>query len=242
MLKEDMYPAGAPKASVFVTGAPVPSLASPPPNPALRKSWQRRKDARPQEILEAALREFALNGFAATHMEDIARRAGITKGTIYLYYQSKEDLFGALVRETIGKELTAIAGRISSAIASPQEKLQAFFAEIGACFAERDRNGLLKLIFTESSRFPKLASLYRVEIVQKISSCLDGIDSGAGKQGLYRLPADQIAQLCLAPALLASLWQPALKRVDGDDENAVATAQLGVVFRGAVIGAGELAA
>lgn len=237
MLKDDIYPFGTPKAAVFVSGAGIVA-----PEAAVRKSWQRRKDARPQEILEAALRAFTQNGFAATHMEDIARRAGITKGTIYLYYQSKEDLFGALVRESIGKELAAIVAEISSLDVSAQDKLQAFFAAIGRCFSERDRGVLLKLIFAESSRFPKLASLYRVEIVQKIAACLNGIGSSGGKQDLYRLPAEQIAQLCLAPALLASLWQPAMKRSDGDEESAIAAAQLGVVFRGAVIGATEVAA
>ncbi|MBN9571393.1 MAG: helix-turn-helix transcriptional regulator [Alphaproteobacteria bacterium] len=74
---------------------------------ATQSRWHRRKDARPAEILEAALTVFAEKGFAAARMEDISRRAGVTKGTIYLYFDSKESLFKALIRQSISP---AIAG------------------------------------------------------------------------------------------------------------------------------------
>ena len=72
------------------------------PRPRTRKPrWQRRKEDRPAEIVAAALDEFVERGFAATRLEAVARRAGVTKGTLYLYFDSKEDLFKAVVRETI---------------------------------------------------------------------------------------------------------------------------------------------
>src|SRR6185295_4571134 len=71
--------------------------------------WRRRKDARPQEILEAALSVFAENGFAAARMDDIAARARVSKGTIYLYFESKEAVFKALVQEMIGPQLARLA-------------------------------------------------------------------------------------------------------------------------------------
>src|SRR5215475_15282347 len=72
-----------------------------------KKRWTRRKLERPSEILDAAVAVFAEKGFAAARMEDIARKAGVTKGTIYLYFQGKEDVFKSLVRESIGETLTA---------------------------------------------------------------------------------------------------------------------------------------
>src|SRR5258706_6679077 len=74
----------------------MPRIAAPK-----KPRWQRRKDARPEEIVAAALEVFVERGFAATKLEDVARRAGVTKGTIYLYFENKEALFKAVVRETI---------------------------------------------------------------------------------------------------------------------------------------------
>src|SRR5213592_4776503 len=71
------------------------------PQAVAKPRWRRRKNARPEEIISAALEVFADRGFAATKLEDVARRAGVTKGTIYLYFENKEALFKALVRETI---------------------------------------------------------------------------------------------------------------------------------------------
>src|SRR5580704_12118612 len=73
----------------------------------LETRWRRRKNARPQEILDAALAEFAARGFAAARMDDIAARAGVTKGTLYLYFASKDELFKSLVRESIGAVIAA---------------------------------------------------------------------------------------------------------------------------------------
>src|SRR5579859_4356229 len=73
---------------------------------AKRSRWARRKQARPSEILDAAVAEFAEKGFAAARMDDIASRAGVTKGTIYLYFRSKEEVFKSLIRDSIGQTIT----------------------------------------------------------------------------------------------------------------------------------------
>src|SRR6185295_3888359 len=97
------------KKTSFKTDSPRPD-AKPPPaartEPSVR--WRRRKDARPQEILEAALFIFAQKGFAAARMEDIGERAGVSKGTIYLYFESKEAVFKALLHETIAKRFSLL--------------------------------------------------------------------------------------------------------------------------------------
>ena len=76
--------------------------------------WSRRKQARPAEILDAALKVFAQKGFAAARMDDIAKAAGVTKGTIYLYFENKEEVFKSLVRETVGTTLGAVAADVQT--------------------------------------------------------------------------------------------------------------------------------
>src|ERR1043166_8441388 len=85
--------------------------------------WSRRKEARPQEILDAALAVFAEKGFAAARMEEVARRAGVTKGTIYRYFPSKEELFKSLVRVAIGGTLEQVTAFASAYDGSPRELL-----------------------------------------------------------------------------------------------------------------------
>lgn len=206
-----------------------------------RKSWQRRKQARPGEILDAALEEFSANGFEAAHMGNIAQRADITKGTIYLYFTNKEAVFATLVHERIGTALVAVAARVTASGAGASDKLKAFFPAIGACLTERSRNALLKVIFAESHRFPELAALYRNEIVSPIAEGLTSIGEDGGQNGLYRLPAEHIAQLCIAPALLASLGQFSSVQDSGADagEDTVTAAQLSVVLRGCLVTTGD---
>src|SRR5258708_27149631 len=76
--------------------------------------WTRRKQARPTEILDAALKVFAQKGFAAARMDDIAKAAGVTKGTIYLYFENKEAVFKSLVREAVGSTIANVAADVQS--------------------------------------------------------------------------------------------------------------------------------
>src|SRR5471030_2519438 len=78
--------------------------------PQDKPRWERRKDARPQELLAAALGQFVERGFAATRLEDVARRGGVSKGTLYLYFENKEELFKAVVREGLVSPLTVMKG------------------------------------------------------------------------------------------------------------------------------------
>src|SRR5437868_9455308 len=101
--------------------------------------WNRRKWARTPEILDAALASFAENGFAATRMEDIARRAGISKGTIYLYFDSKEALFKALARQSIGAQLDTVKAHVGAFDGSSADLLRFVIATIGHFASTSDR-------------------------------------------------------------------------------------------------------
>ena len=134
---------------------------------AKRPRWQRRKEARPGEIVSAALDLFVERGFAATKLDDVARRAGVTKGTMYLYFDSKESLFKAVVREavipTIERGEKLIAEFQGSARDLLRELIRGWWAVIG----DSPVSGVPKLIIAESTNFPELARFYHQEVVQR---------------------------------------------------------------------------
>ena len=130
--------------------------------------WRRRKEARPSEILEAALAVFAEKGFAASRMTDIAERARVSKGTIYLYFKSKEAVFRALVREMLVPRLNE-AAEIVRAHDGPKAALLAqILRTIGQFLVTSNRAVLPKMVIAEAGNFPDLARIYREELVERI--------------------------------------------------------------------------
>src|SRR5271165_4427177 len=114
--------------------------------------WRRRKIARPAEILDAALASFAEHGYAATRLDDVAARAGVTKGTLYLYFRNKEDLFKAVVRQ----ELVPILERGEAMIAASQASSPALLEQLLGTFAQilgSSLSAIPKLVLTEAGNF-----------------------------------------------------------------------------------------
>jgi len=144
---------------------------------------QRRKEARPQELLDAALELFVEKGFAATRSEEVASRAGVAKGTLYLYYPSKEDLLKAVVRENLGALITEGATIAGSFSGTTQELLvllmQTWWDRVGNTKA----SGIFKIIITEMGNFPDFAQFYLREVIEPSRDLFTrvlqrGIDSG----------------------------------------------------------------
>src|SRR5258708_27658723 len=133
----------------------------------MSKRWRRRKEARAPEILEAALACFAQKGFAGTRMDDIARKAGITKGTIYLYFDSKESVFKALARASIGEQLAAVKAQVENFPGATAQLLRFVLSTMGRFAATSDRVILPRLLLAEAGNFPELAKFWREEIVEK---------------------------------------------------------------------------
>ena len=146
--------------------------------------WRRRAEDRPDEVLDAALRLFVRNGFAATKVEDIATDAGLSKGAVYRYFSSKEEIFESLVK----RALAPIAER-SSLIAStsgqdPALLLKAILTMIITKMAEPKTVALPRLVLMEASKFPALAEAYRRQVIDKGLGALEtiiqrGIDDGS---------------------------------------------------------------
>src|SRR5215469_12027017 len=116
--------------------------------------WTRRKDARPAEILDAALKVFAEKGFAGARMEDIASRAGVTKGTIYLYFENKEAVFKTLVRESIGTVIGEVGEGVRTFQGPAKDLIRFALNAMAVVLTTSDRVVLPKIIIAESGNFP----------------------------------------------------------------------------------------
>lgn len=170
--------------------------------------WERRKGARPAELLAAALELFVERGYAATRLDDVARQAGVSKGTVYLYFPSKEELFKAVVREGLvpllerGEKMVAEhQGSIADLI---RNLVQGWWEGVGQTpFA-----GLPKLMISECRNFPELGKFYVDEVMARGHKLVRkavqrGLDSGEFRD----LDPEYVARLIFAPLVLMVVWR-----------------------------------
>lgn len=177
--------------------------------------WCRRKDARAPEILDAALACFAEKGFAGTRMDDIAARAGITKGTIYLYFQSKEALFKALARQSIGTQIAQVGEMIAASTAPTAELLRLTLTGMGEFARTSDRVVLPRVLLAEAGNFPELAEFWRREIIDRGTGLFEAIiRRGIGRGEVKPVDPVHVARLCVAPFLILVFWRTVFARFD----------------------------
>jgi AcrR family transcriptional regulator len=177
--------------------------------------WRRRKQARPQEILEAALAVFAEKGFAAARMDDIASRAGVSKGTIYLYFKSKEAVFKALLRETVGARIGEITSIVHSHEGPASKLLAMALRNFGNFVSTSDRVVLPKIVIAEAGNFPDLARFYREEVIERGLKLLGGIVARGVERGEFRpIPVEHAVRLIIAPLLVIMFWRTTFARFD----------------------------
>ena len=169
---------------------------------------QRRKEARPQELLRAALELFVAKGFSATRSEEVAARAGVSKGTLYLYFPSKEELFKAVVRNNIAS-LIAEGQRIADAFEGSSEELlrllmHAWWRRVG----DTDAGGIFKIIMAEVRNFPELAQFYADEIIVPADELFcSAVQRGISRGEFRDLPLHETAQALMAPMIFLALHQ-----------------------------------
>lgn len=177
--------------------------------------WRRRKEARPQEILDAALSVFAEKGFAAAKLDEIARRAGVSKGTIYLYFESKESVFTALVREKLASRVGDLAQMLRGYDGSFAELLSQLIRTFGAIMSTSELVVLPKIVIAEAGNFPELARMYREEIVSKGLALIGEIVERGIKHGEFRqIPKDHAARLVIAPLMIIAMWRTTFAKFD----------------------------
>src|SRR5579872_5861581 len=163
--------------------------------------------AKRQAILDAALDEFSAKGFAAARMDDVAERAGVAKGTIYLYFKDKEALFQELVRTS----LVPIVGGLKipeGTEISVRAVLEAFADTMVHEVLETRRGDLIRLVISEGGRFPQLAEFHYHEVIQRGIAAMRGLIGFGIARGEIKNPRlQEFPQLVIAPALVALLWQ-----------------------------------
>jgi AcrR family transcriptional regulator len=185
-----------------------------------------RRDA----ILQAALDEFSARGFAATRLDDVAQRAGVAKGTIYLHFADKESLFQELIRSMIHPLIAAVEGAPAVDLPFPvlaERLLDLFVREI---YGTRRRE-IVRLMLTEGPRFPKLAEFYYHEVLERIFGTLRRLIERAVERG--ELPNDALLrfpQLLVAPGIVAILWSGLFDRFHPLDVRALMRAHLDLLF------------
>jgi AcrR family transcriptional regulator len=174
-------------------------------NPSVR--WRRRKTARPAEILSAALASFAERGFAATRLDDVAARAGVTKGTLYLYFRNKEELFKAVVRQELLPTIEWAEAMVAQSAASSMVMLEQL-AELFSRIISSRLSAIPKLVLTEAGNFPDLARFYLEEVVDRGKALLRKVLERGVETGEFRPIDSESVVLCvIAPLLLACLWR-----------------------------------
>ena len=200
-----------------------------------KQRWLRRKDERAPEILDAALACFAEKGFAACRMEDIAGRAGISKGTIYLYFESKEAVFKALAQRAIGERIAAVAGQLEAFGGTTPELLRMVLTMVGSMASVSDAVVLPRLVLAEAGNFPELAEFWRHEIIDHGLGLFKSIMRRGQERGEFRpMPPEHAARLCVAPLLVIMMWRSVFARFDTEpyDYQGLVEAHIETLLRG----------
>src|SRR5437899_7447010 len=174
------------------------------PSTLAKPRWRRAKDARPEEIISAALEVFTDRGFAATKLEEVARRAGVTKGTIYLYFENKEALFKALIRQTIVPVIAQGEELAKSFTGSARDLFERLVREYWRLVGETSLVGIPQLMMAEANNFPELARLYYEAVVTRGHRLMAGVIERGIKAGEFR-PVNVMvaAKLAMSPLMHA---------------------------------------
>jgi AcrR family transcriptional regulator len=178
--------------------------------------WQRRAEERPGEICAAALEVFAEKGFAAARLEEIARRAGVSKGTLYLYFTDKEDLFRAVVRDTVAPNIDSVRQAIEAADLPFRLMATMFLARMAELAARVPIGAVAKMVIGESRNFPELAKVWHDQVASRALGMLAGLIEAAQAKGEVR-PGDPRlhAFTLMGPMLMGVLYRETLLPVGG---------------------------
>lgn len=177
--------------------------------PADDASARRRTDAeaRRAAILDAALTVFAAHGFEAARLDDVAAKAGVAKGTLYLYFKDKEALFEAMVRSAVAPVMDNMGAAAAMPGIKPADFLKLFFATFEREVLGTRRKLLLRLIMTEGPRFPRIAEFYYREVVSRGIGMMQAVAQRAVESGDFTSDAAaRFPQLIVAPLMLAVIW------------------------------------
>lgn len=181
-------------------------MSSPPPESASPR--RRRKEARPAELTDAALDQFVDKGYAATRLEDVAARAGVSKGTLYLYFASKEALFKAVVREGLLPALAEGEALVAGFAGHSADLLREVIGGMWQLIGTQRIGGIPKLIFAEARNFPEIAAFYDQEVISRGRALIGSVIArGIRRREFRTVDIDATTLLVMSPVLMRMIWQ-----------------------------------
>ncbi|MDB5762054.1 MAG: TetR/AcrR family transcriptional regulator [Herminiimonas sp.] len=170
--------------------------------------WERRKEARPQELLAAALDLFVERGYAATRLDDVAAQAGVSKGTLYLYFTNKEELFKAVVRENVLPLLSEAEEIIDGYAGHSAELFREFILGWWERIGNTKLSGITKLMMAESGNFPEVAKFYHDEVISRSNIIIIRmLDRGIARGEFRKINAVQANKVICAPIIMLMMWK-----------------------------------
>jgi AcrR family transcriptional regulator len=206
---------------------PAAPEAAPPQPPSGRAA---RAAERRQAIIDAALDEFIARGFTATRLDDVAKRAGVAKGTIYLHFKDKESMFEELIRTA----LVPLIGRLHAPPAmggSVRDVIERFARMFIQEVANTRRGDIVRLIVAEGPRFPAIADFYFREVVSRGLAGMRGlIELGVARGEIKQKDLARFPQLMVAPAIVAVIWQSLFSRHAPLDADEMFRVHLDLIF------------
>jgi TetR/AcrR family transcriptional regulator len=169
---------------------------------------ERRKFARPGELLDAALDLFVEKGFSATRVDEVAARAGVSKGTLFLYFQSKEDLFKAVVRENIANKFPTWQEEFITFEGTSADMLRYALTSWWERIGKTRASGITKLVMSEAQNFPEIAAFYQEEVIQPGNAMIRRILERGVQSGEFReMDLEQAVHIIVAPMIFLMMWK-----------------------------------
>ncbi len=172
-----------------------------------RPRYQRRKEDRPQEITEAAFGAFAENGFTATKVEDVARRAGVSKGLLYVYFKTKEELFKAVIRSVVTPRLDELTRTLDASDLSAEAFIRGPVLEFMKRVPGSPVSIVIRLMISEAPKHPDLVEYYWQNVASRGLGALRQLLRRGVENGEFRETAvNELPQLLVAPVMMSIVW------------------------------------
>lgn len=210
------------------TRAPVNRTVAPRPSKRAVGATERRA-----AIIVAGLEEFTAKGYAATRLDDVAKRAGVAKGTIYLHFKDKEALFQELVRTALGPLIVRISNPpIGAGAGSARETMEALMETFARDVIGTKRADIVRMIISEGARFPQLAEFYYREVIAHgVAGMRKLIEYGIARGEIRNPGLAEFPQLLVGPLVVAVIWQGLFGKQAPLDVAAMLRVHLGLIFK-----------
>jgi AcrR family transcriptional regulator len=177
-----------------------------------KSRWARRKEARPQELVASALALFVEQGYASTRLEDIARRAGVSKPTMYLYFKSKEELFKAVVRGSIVPVIAEVETLLAGFEGHSAELMRSTIMQWWVHAGAKKDAGLIRVVTAEANNFPELALFYQAEVIDRDMRLIAKVlERGIARNEFRQVDLALATQVLTSAMLMLTMWTNAVQ-------------------------------